>query len=61
MKTGAILFIEDYYLDKEPSLILRELGKDYIAWDDLPTKEGKDSPLRSSKAGSHHTTPFILF
>lgn len=42
MKTGAILFIEDYFLDKEPSQILRELGKDYIAWDDLPTKEGKD-------------------
>ena len=42
MKTGAILFIEDYFLDKEPSEILRELGKDYIAWDDLPTKEGKD-------------------
>ena len=40
MKPGAVLFIEDYFLDEEPNEILQGLGKDYIAWDDLPTKTG---------------------
>lgn len=40
MKDNAIIFIEDYYLDGEPSELLQSVGKDYIAWDDLPTKQG---------------------
>jgi len=40
MKDNAVIFIEDYYMDKEPDESLQLIGKDYIAWDDLPTKQG---------------------